>query len=202
MNRRAFLVALPAAAAALTLRPDLAHGQDPDFVRAWERAQTRRPRMVTRSARIAAAGEPGTPLVVHGRLFQRDGRTPAANVVVFAYHTDSRGHYDEASQGAHSWRLQGWARTDAAGAFEFETIRPAPYPGRTIPAHIHLSLEGPGVPRRWTPEVWFEDDDILTTAQRAASRREGEFGQVRPVTRRGETIHVDVNLRIDDHGRF
>lgn len=202
MNRRTFLVTLPAAAAALSLRPEPAVAQDLEFVRAWERAQTLRPRTLTSSARIAPAGEPGTPLFIHGHVFQRDGRRPAPGIMVFAYHTDARGHYDVSSAGAHSWRLKGWATTDAEGAFEFQTIRPAPYPGRTTPSHVHVSIEGPGVQRRWVQELWFEDDDLVGHDARQSSVKNGKFGSVRPIRRRGETQHIDFNIRIVDEGRF
>src|SRR4051812_22825989 len=44
-------------------------------------------------ARIAPADEPGERLVIHGKVYEADGRTPAAGVVVYAYHTDAKGLY-------------------------------------------------------------------------------------------------------------
>lgn len=202
MNRRAFLVALPAVSAALSLRPGSAGAQDVEFIRAWERAQRERPRVLSSRARIAPAGEPGTPLVIHGRLFQRDGRTPARGICVFAYHTDRTGLYAERSKGPHVWRLRGWAETDAEGRFQFDTIRPAPYPGRGIAAHIHLSLVGPGVPRRFTADVLFADDPLVSASERQASARDGLFGAVRAVELRDGVQHVPVNLKIEDRGVF
>ena len=202
MNRRTFLYAIPAVPAALALWPNLASGQDVEFIRAWERAQREKPARVTSRARIAPEGEPGTPLIIHGRVFRADGKTPAAGITVFAYHTDRTGLYDERSKGPHSWRLRGWAKSDANGRFGFDTIRPAPYPGRGIAAHVHLSVEGPGVTRRWTGDVLFADDDLLTDAERKQSAREGEFGSVRTVRTRDGVQDVDVNIRITDSGVF
>jgi protocatechuate 3,4-dioxygenase beta subunit len=85
-------------------------------------------------------------LVIHGRVFREDGRTPAPDILVFAYHTDARGHYDVPSSGPHSWRLRGWVKTDAQGRFQFTTIRPAPYPNRNTAAHVHFVIEGPASP--------------------------------------------------------
>ena len=150
MKRRAFLVALPAVAAALRVHiGEAAVPQDVEFIRAWEKVQRQRPNPMTSRARIAPASEPGTPMVITGRLFDRDGRSPAPGITVFAYHTDAQGLYDVRSNGPHSWRLKGWALTDAGGHFEFTTIRPAPYPGGTTASHIHISLEGPHLRRRW-----------------------------------------------------
>ncbi len=97
--------------------------------------------------------------------------------------------------GKTGWRLHGWALTDAEGRFEFTTIRPAPYPGRTIPAHVHLSVEGAGVPRQWTDELRFADDPLLSAEERATSEKAGTFGGVRPIQREGDAQVVEFNIR-------
>ena len=102
------------------------HAQDPDWVRDWENSQSERPKTLASKSRIAPESEPGTPFVLHGRVLQADGKTPAAGAVVFAYQTDAKGLYRE--PGKQGWRLKGWAITDQEGRFEFSTIRPAPYP--------------------------------------------------------------------------
>lgn len=184
--------------AALTLlAASCAQAQDADWLRMWEAAQRQRPRTISSTARIAPAKEPGTPLVIHGRVFQHDGKTPARDVIVFAYQTDNRGEY-----GDGLWRLHGWVRSDAEGRFTFETIRPASYPSSRNPAHVHLTIEGPNLPRRWTSELQFLDDPFVSAAQKRESEAAGVFGGVRPVTTRGGTQHMDFNIRISDEGRF
>jgi protocatechuate 3,4-dioxygenase beta subunit len=179
-----------------------APAQDVEFVRALERAQAARPARLGAVARIAPETEPGTPLVINGRVFQSDGRTPAAGITVFAYHTDANGHYDVPSAGPHSWRLKGWAITGADGRFEFRTIRPASYPNATIPQHVHLFVEGPSLPRRGVSDIEFDDDPKVTASQREASKRAGIFGGIRPVSKRNGVDHVEINLRIEERGRF
>ncbi len=201
MKRRTFLIALPAIAAVLRTEVVAAAPQDVEFVRAWERAQQLRPKILTSRARIAPIDEPGTPLIIAGCLFARDGRSPSPGVTVFAYHTDARGIYDERTKGPHSWRLKGWAVTNADGRFEFETIRPAPYPNRTTPAHVHLSLEGPGLQRRWAG-LMFEDDPLVPADERAKSARAGRFGSVRPVVMRNGVQNVELAIKITDEGVF
>jgi protocatechuate 3,4-dioxygenase beta subunit len=202
MDRRVFLTALPALAAALTVRVgEAAPPQDVEFLQALERAQQQRPKALTSRARIAPAGEPGIPMIVDGRVYQRDGRSPAAGLIVFAYHTDARGVYDDPARGPHSWRLKGWARTDAEGRFQFTTIRPAPYPNGRTAAHIHLNFEGPGLQRRWSTGLLFEGDPRITPEEREASVKDGEFGSVRPVAIRDGVQYVEVKLRITDEGR-
>lgn len=179
-----------------------ATAQDRAFAGAWERAQAAKPARVGSIARIAPEGEPGTPLVINGRLYQADGRTPAPGVTVFAYHTDARGLYDVPSAGPHSWRLKGWAVTDAEGRFTFHTIRPASYPNASVAQHVHLYLEGPSVSRRAASAIEFDDDPKVEPRQREASRRAGMFGGVRPVVARGGVDHVEIHLRIETRRLF
>lgn len=96
------------------------HAQDPDWVRSWEVAQRARPSALSSHSRIAPANEPGDPLILHGGVFKPDGLTPVKGAIVFAYQTDAQGLHHMA--GKPGWRLQGWAVTDAKGAFEFATI--------------------------------------------------------------------------------
>ena len=103
-------------------------------------------------------------MTVNGQLFDHDGRHPLAGVVVFAYHSDRNGLYNWT--GVTGWRLQGWVRTDETGLFQFDTIRPAPYPGRSIPAHIHIYADGPTVPRQEMGEIHFADDPLLSAEDR------------------------------------
>ena len=138
-----------------------------EFARMWEDAQKLKPARVGSSERIAPASEPGTPFLVHGTVLDTAGK-PAARVEVFAYQTDHTGLY--AQPGASDpWRLKGWAVTDAEGRFEFRTIRPAPYPNRPIPAHIHLSFVTSCCGRQ-SSEVMFEGDPLATPDYRQRNR--------------------------------
>lgn len=120
------------------LAPVASFAQDVEYQRAVERAQQSRPANLASTARIAPTSEPGDPLVVRGQMLNVDG-SPAANAVVFAYHTDRAGLYDKRENGPHSWRLRGWARADKDGRFTFETIRPGSYPNSNNPPHIHFT---------------------------------------------------------------
>lgn len=179
-----------------------AAAQDTQFIRALEAAQKQRPAQVGTTARIAPESEPGVPMVIHGRAFKADGTTPLADAIVFAYHTDRTGLYDERSAGPHSWRLKGWAKTDSEGRFEFRTIRPGAYPENNQPAHVHFTLFTPDGARYHAGELQFEDDTLLPERVRASSRDAGAFGSVQPVRREGTTQHVDVALRVNPGQKF
>ena len=175
--------------------------QDTEFIRALEKAQETRPATLTATSRIAPESEPGTPLVIHGHAFAEDGTTPLADAVIFAYHTDKDGLYDRQGAPPHSWRLRGWAKTDARGAFEFRTIKPGSYPQSRNPAHVHFTIFS-GNSRYHAGELQFADDKFIGDQERERSKREGEFGSVRTVRHEGAAEHVDVNVKVNPSQRF
>lgn len=128
------------------------------------------PATLTSTARLAASDEPGERLVVTGTIFERDGRTPAAGVLLYAYQTDATGVYamrgTETGNGLRHGALRGWLRTAADGRYRIETIRPAPYPGRNAAAHIHVTLTPVGGDEGWIDEIVFADDSLLTERER------------------------------------
>jgi protocatechuate 3,4-dioxygenase beta subunit len=150
------------------------------------------------TARIAPAKEPGEALVISGKVYEADGRTPAANVVLYAYHTDASGLY----RGDHytaDWqtrrpRLEGAVRTGRDGAYEFTTIRPAPYPQRNNPAHVHFVLWWPDRHRQGDI-LWFDGDPLLTPQLHARHAAEGTFSPIQKVTRSGNTQRVRLDFR-------
>ena len=192
---RAIWSALVAAAlAALLLARAQAGAQAPEVVNA--------PANLSWQATIAPADEPGKRLVVSGQVFAPDGTTPVAGITVYAYHTDATGHYTKTGA-LRPPRLQGWAKTDAEGRFEFHTIRPAAYPGRTIPAHVHFILWGAGYPRQWTEELRFEGDPFVTREIVAEAAAAGKFAAVVPLQRGADgALHCTINFRVRTVSNF
>ena len=194
------LSAVLIASALLACGPAIAEG-DPVFVRMWEEAQKDRPARIPVQGRIAPEGEPGQPMRIEGTAYLQDGRTPAAGMVIFAYQTDAQGLYHE--KGARTWRLHGWAQTDRQGRFGFLTVRPGVYPNRSTPAHVHFTMDGKGLSRRWTGDLEFADDPLLTDVHRSRSSAAGRFGSIRPVARDEHGVEVvEINLRASDENRF
>ena len=67
-------------------------------------------------------------------------------MILYVYQTDAKGLYSPAAgqtQGRRHGHLRGWMKTDRMGRYEFRTVRPASYPGRDVPAHIHPVVKEP-----------------------------------------------------------
>lgn len=199
MNRRQWLTML-AAAAAVWRWPRQLHAQGNAYTRAVEAAFNDFGGTNSSKGRIAPASEPGTPLLIRGTLFKADGQTPLAGALVFAYHTDRKGLYNE-TRVPQSWRLKGAVRTAADGTFQFQTIRPASYPDTRIPQHVHVELQT--AEGRFHAGEWrFADDPLVDAQERAESQSAGRFGWICPVRSNGAVSEVDVLVRVDPAQQF
>ncbi|MFT5424958.1 MAG: protocatechuate 3,4-dioxygenase beta subunit [Phycisphaerales bacterium] len=150
---------------------------------------------------ITGIDEPGERVILRGRVFEIDGVTPAGGVLLYAYQTDANGVYrkegGETGNGRRHGVLRGWLRTDESGSYEIRTIRPAPYPSHSEPAHVHVTLEAPGRPEHWVKTLWFAGDDLIPEEEQGLSDAAGAFGRVVTLRDRGDGILVgERDLRL------
>ncbi len=148
--------------------------------------------------RIASTSEPGTQLIVTGRVIGADGALKAG-VILEAHHTDATGIYlAEGATGpnpAVAARLWGRLATAADGTYRIDTIRPGAYPGGSAPAHIHIHLRD-GRKEQWEI-LEFDDDPNLTPAIRARDGAGGTFATTRTVRRDpAGVLHVTRDFRL------
>jgi protocatechuate 3,4-dioxygenase beta subunit len=87
---------------------------------------------------------------IAGRILDQNGRpVPEARVEIWQCDANGRYHYvrDNRADQPLDDNFQGYGvtTTDAAGAYQFLTIKPVPYPGRT--PHIHFAVSDRGFER-------------------------------------------------------
>lgn len=129
--------------------------------------------------------EKGQKLVITGKVFQVDGKSPAPNVIVYYHHTDNEGYYstrnDKPENQTRHGHIRGWVKSDANGKYTIYTNRPAPYPGQELPAHIHWLIKEPDIDNEyWIDDLVFDDDKLLTQYRRNNSfENRGGSGIVR-----------------------
>jgi protocatechuate 3,4-dioxygenase, beta subunit len=123
----------------------------------------------------------GNKILIKGIVYQQDGKTPASNVVVYYYHTDTKGNYTpnaSVPKGAerHGY-LRGWVKSDQNGHYAIYTIRPASYPGTDILAHIHVTIKEPKLKEPYyIDEFLFDDDPFMTPERREGHKNRGGNG--------------------------
>jgi protocatechuate 3,4-dioxygenase beta subunit len=80
----------------------------------------------------------GTRLIVSGSVLTTSCQ-PAGRALLDVWQADPDGQYDNTGS-----RLRGHLFADANGRFQFETVVPGLYPGRT--RHIHVKVQAPNGP--------------------------------------------------------
>lgn len=140
--------------------------------------------------------EKGQKLLITGTIFEIDGRTPAANIIIYYWQTDNNGYYspikgmDENTK--RHGHIRGWVKSDENGKYSIYTIKPIPYPNENIPAHIHTSIKEPAIANEYyIDEFVFDDDKLLTSVKRKALENRGGSGILR--------VLLKDNLQIAEH---
>lgn len=140
-----------------------------------------------------------------GTVYQADGKTPAEGVILYFYQTNREGIYetrgDETGWARRHGFIRGWVRTGQDGIYTVYTFRPGAYPSRSEPEHIHLTVKEPNTIPYYLDSYHFEDDPLLTAAQRKALDNRGGTGIVDPRQEDGMlTVRRDVILGLNIPG--
>lgn len=151
--------------------------------------------------------EEGTKILITGTVYKIDGKTPASNVIIYYWQTDSKGYYSPTptmhSEAQRHGHLRGWVKTDLSGSYAIYTIKPAPYPNSDIPAHIHTSIKEQNIDNEYyIDEFVFDDDRLLTSKKRKALENRGGSGILRLVNANGlwtAEHNIILGLNIPDY---
>ena len=116
------------------------------------------------------AGQPvGERIILHGRVFDEDGR-PVPRTLVEIWQANAAGRYahgvdDHDAALDPNFSGTGRAITDPDGGYRFITIMPGRYPfanhyNAWRPAHIHFSLFGTSFLTRFVTQMYFPGDPL------------------------------------------
>lgn len=126
--------------------------------------------------------KPGPKLKVTGIIYKNDGKTPAANVILYIYHTNQEGIYptrgDETGWARRDGYIRGWIKTDSTGRYTFYTLKPGTYPDRSEPAHIHPVILEPDGDYYYIDNWNFANDPLLADDERSEPAPRGGSGIV------------------------
>lgn len=131
-----------------------------------------------------AWSDQGQKILITGKAFKIDGRTPAQNVILYYWHTDNKGYYSSApnlnEKARRHGRIRGWVKTDQEGNYSIYSTKPKPYPNDNIPAHIHVVIKEPNIENEYyIDELVFDDDKLLKSEKRKSLENRGGSGVLR-----------------------
>jgi catechol 1,2-dioxygenase len=108
--------------------------------------------------------EPGTVLVVSGRVWGHDTRKPLKNAVLDIWQANAAGRYDNDDPrnppAKDVFKNRCRLITDETGYYEYETVHPGPYkiaPNAWRPSHIHYLVRVAGY-KNLVTQLYFKDD--------------------------------------------
>jgi protocatechuate 3,4-dioxygenase beta subunit len=141
-------------------------------------------------------------LKVTGTVFQKDGKTPASDILLYFYQTNRKGLY-ESKPNATGWgkthgAIRGWVKTNKEGKYTIYTFRPAAYPNRSEPEHIHITVKEPGKTEYYLDNYFFEDDPLLTNVVRTKQKKRGGSGIV-TLENRGDYFLVKRDIVLGEN---
>lgn len=135
-------------------------------------------------------------LVITGKILQLDGRTPAANVMVYYWHTDDAGLYSSADdtpgKAKRHGKLRGWVQSDQNGSYTIKTSRPLAYPNEEIPQHVHLAIREPDLKNEYYADLYFDDDPHYL-------KHKKKYGQENRAGTELLRVVLDGNVQIAEH---
>lgn len=151
-------------------------------------------------------GDRGPKIEVSGIVYQRDGMTPASDVVLYVYHTNQEGVYptngDEEGWAKRHGYIRGWVKTDKNGYYEFRTLRPGAYPDRGAAEHIHVTVKEPDKNEYYLDNYLFADDPLLSKDLRTNPRGGNGVLTLTAADKEGvqhATRHIILGLNVTDY---
>ncbi|MBM3455836.1 MAG: intradiol ring-cleavage dioxygenase [Bacteroidetes bacterium] len=135
-------------------------------------------------------------LILTGKVFQLDGKTPAPDVIIYYWHTDDKGLYspnnETPKQAKEHGKLRGWVKSDESGNYTIKTSRPVAYPNDNIPQHIHLSIKEPDIANEYFADLYFDDDPLYL-------KHKKKYGKLDRAGTEILRIVLDGNTQIAEH---
>ena len=157
--------------------------------------------------------EKGQKILLTGTVYQVDGKTPASNVILYYYQTNTNGIYatkdsEERNMpknklGQTHGYIRGWLKTDEQGKYSIYTIKPGTYPSRDEPAHVHISVSEKNMEEPYyIDDIVFDNDPLLTSQRRKKMENRGGSGVIRFVQKDNFSIgerNIILGLNIPNY---
>lgn len=164
------------------------------------------PKNITSKDTSLGWNQRGQKIILSGTVYELDGKTPAQDVLLYYYHTNTEGKYihkpeekrsmppNELGQ-THGY-IRGWVKTDLEGKYFIYTVKPGTYPTHDEPAHVHITVKEPNdINEYYIDDFVFDDDQLLTTDKRKKMKNRCGSGVLQMV-QKGDVLVGERNLTL------
>jgi len=149
-------------------------------------------------------GHDGPKLHITGVVYKADGKTIAAGIILYFYHTDQSGNYpqkaNETGWGQRHGYIRGWLKTNEKGQFSIRTLKPAAYPNGQAAAHIHCIVKERNLNEYYIGDFLFDDDPLIASEEKSNHNIPGGNG-IMKLQKNNETLYGVRNIYLGSNVR-
>ncbi|MEL6988896.1 MAG: intradiol ring-cleavage dioxygenase [Bacteroidota bacterium] len=138
---------------------------------------------LTSTAQMPGAEKLKPEIIIEGIVFEKDGKTPASDVVLYFYQTNKEGLYKQSDK-PFGWeqrhgKFRTWAKTNKDGTYALHTFRPGAYPSGQEAEHIHLYIVEKNKSPYYIDNFIFQDDPKLSKSELDQQKERGGSGLIK-----------------------
>ena len=135
---------------------------------------------------------------ITGKVYKSDGKTPAADVILYFYQTDEDGEYEIEGENRDDKHIyhRTWIKTDQDGNYNLYTFIPGTNYGSNQMKHIHTFVKQPNMPEYQIDGFLFDDDPYLSNHCRKKLKKAGANNILKP-TQEGEILVAERDIVLD-----
>ena len=144
-------------------------------------------------------------LKITGTIYERDGVTPAKDVILFIEQADDNGDYQiREKDNKRYMHHRAWVKTNADGQYTFYTfvpgaaIDPITFPRRRGLKKILPTIKEDGKTEYYLDALLFNDDPLLTKACRKRLKRKGIDSILKP-EKQGDMLVVTRDIVLEEN---
>jgi catechol 1,2-dioxygenase len=199
MDRKKFIITSSLTAFSLTTLGSIIKSSDGEFTGDCDTTNDilgpfYRPNAPIRSD-LTYNGLTGTRIILKGKVFRADCKTPVNNALVEIWHCNAEGEYDNDSK---EFRQRAGLKTNESGDYLFKTILPGKYLNGDLyrPSHIHYRVTEKNS-KELISQIYFKDDPHISKDPWASdAKAQQRILQIIPEDIHGNlTINFDIYLK-------
>lgn len=118
-------------------------------------------------------------LKIFGTIYERDGVTPAIDVILYIYQADERGDFDLREENEKRYvHNRGWIKTDADGHYTFYTYVPGNDRSYNQLQQLFPVIKEPSKPEYHITSFLFDQDPLLSKYCRKRMAKKGDPSRI------------------------
>nr|WP_321223367.1 hypothetical protein [uncultured Psychroserpens sp.] len=140
------------------------------------------------------------PLILTGIIYQKDGVTPAKDVILYIEQADENGDFDLRNHNDKRYtHHRGWVKTDANGRYTFYTFVPGNDRRYNQLSQLFPTIKEPSKPAYNLESFLFDEDPLLTRLCRKKIAKKGDPTRILKPVEKDNLLLVEKNIVLSNN---